>query len=321
MRALLGLAGIALAAASLGAGAATFQADKVVRLIVPFAPGGTSDVVARTLAPKLSEGLGRTVIVENLPGGGTIIGTQTLVRSPADGYAIMLATPDLTINPSLQPNLPYDARKDVVPVALVGTYPMVLVANASQKLSSVADVLAHERAKPGDIYYASAGNGSMPHLCAELFNYLAKTHLTHVPYKGNGPAITDLLAGRVSLLFTGAPPVVGYLQAGTLRALAVTSPARNPALPDVPTLQESGVPGYDVSAWFGFIAPAGTPAEVVSRLNGEINRALKDPDVRKRLAGLGADVTITTPEAFGALLKSETDKWARVVGAARIRLD
>lgn len=310
---------------SIGVAALTAMAQsypsKPVRLLVPFSAGGTTDVVARTVGAKLAELLGQPVIVENRGGGGTIIGTEVLARAPADGYTIMLATPDLTINPSLQPKLPYDTLKDFSPIALIGTYPMVLVVNADQKLGSVADLLTRARAQPGQINFASAGNGSMPHLCGEILNSLANIQLTHVPYKGNGPAVTDLLAGHVSVLFTGWPAVVGHVKSGKLKMLAVSTTKRHPTLPDVPTLNESGVPGYDVTAWFGFIAPAGVPKDVIAKLNADIAKAVQSPEVRAKLASLGADLSASTPEAFGALMRAEIGKWGHIIRTANIKLD
>ena len=295
--------------------------SRALRIIVPFAPGGTTDVVARAIAPKLAEYLGQQVIVDNRPGGGTIIGTDALAHSAPDGYTILLATPDFTINPSLQPKLPYDARRDFSPVALIATYPLVLAANPSLPAQSVSELIALAKASPGKIAYASGGNGSAPHLAAELFKLLASVDLTHVPYKGNGPAITDLLSGQVQVLFTGNPPVAGFVKNGRLKLLAVTSEKRQTALPDLPTMQEGGVPGYEVIVWFGFIAPAGVPKPVLERLNTDIARALQAPDVRERLASLGADLGASTPEVFNALLRDETAKWSRVVKGAGIKVD
>lgn len=295
--------------------------SKPVRLLVPFAPGGTTDLVARVIGAKLSEALGQPVVVDNRGGGGTTIGTEALARAPADGYTIMLATPDFTVNPSLQPKLPYDTLKDFTPIALIATYPMVMVVNADQKLGSVADLIAQARAKPGEINYASAGNGSMPHLCAELFDSLAGVKLTHVPYRGNGPAVADLLAGHVSVLFTGGPAVAGYVKSGKLKMLGVSTAKRHASMPQVPTLAESGVPGYEVTAWFGFLAPAGVPKEAIVRLNGDIAKALQAPEVREKLASLGAELGTSTPEAFGVLIRDEIEKWGRVVRSANIRIE
>ena len=295
--------------------------SKPIRLLVPFSPGGTTDMVARTVGAKLAERLGQPVVVENRGGASTMLGTDALAKAPADGYTMMLATPDFTINPSLQPKLPYDTKKDFAPVALIGTYPMILVANAEHKLNSVPELVAQAKANPGRINFASAGNGSMPHLSGELLNSLAGLKLTHIPYKGNGPAIADLLAGHVSLLFSGGPPVAGHVKSGKLKILGVSTAKRHPSMPDVPTLAESGVAGYEVTAWFGFIAPAGVPKDVITRLNAEIAAALAAPEVQTKLAGLGAELKASTPEEFGSVIDSEIDKWARVIRAADIKVD
>jgi len=311
------------ACASLFALAATAQPypSKPVRIIVPFAPGGTTDMVARVIGAKLAEFLGQPVVVDNKGGGGTIIGTDALAKSPADGYTIMLATPDFTINPGLQPKLPYDTQRDFAPIALIATYPMILVANAEHKIGSVSDLVAQAKARPGQINIASAGNGSMPHLCAALFDNLANVKLTVVPYKGNGPALNDLLAGHVSLLFSGGPPVAAHIKSGKLKVLGVTTAKRHVSMPDAPTLAESGVPGYEVTAWFGFIAPAGVPKEVIARLNTDIGRALASPDIREKLASLGADLGASSPDEFATVVREEIDKWGRLVRAANIKLE
>lgn len=313
---------LAACAATLTA-AASAQAypEKPVRIVVPFSPGGTTDMVGRVIGAKLGELLGQPVVIDNKAGGSTIIGTENLARSPADGYSIMLVTPDFTINPALRPSMPYDTRKDFTPIALIATYPMIMVANADHPFRSIGELIAQARAKPGQINFASAGNGSMPHLCAELFNSLAGVKLTHIPYKGNGPAITDLLAGRVSVLFSGGPPVEPHVKSGKLRMLGVTTAQRHATLPDIPTVAEAGVPGYEVTAWFGFIAPAGVPDAIVRRLNTEIGRALAAPDVREKLASLGANLGASTPDAFRKVIDDEIGKWSRVVKEAGIRID
>jgi len=295
--------------------------SKPVRIIVPFAPGGTTDMVARVIGAKLAELLGQPVVVDNKGGGGTIIGTDALAKAPADGYTIMLATPDFTINPGLQPKLPYDTQKDFAPIALIATYPMILVVNAEHKIGSVSELVAQAKARPGQINIASAGNGSMPHLCAALFDNLANVKLTVVPYKGNGPALNDLLAGHVSLLFSGGPPVAAHIKSGKLKVLGVTTAKRHVSMPDAPTLAESGVPGYEVTAWFGFIAPAGVPKEVIARLNADIGRTLAAPDVREKLASLGADLGTSTPDAFATVIREEIAKWSRLVREANIKLE
>ena len=313
-------AGLFLAACMQYVQAQTFPV-KPLRLILPFSPGGTTDVVARAIVPKLGELLGQQVVVDNRPGGGTTIGTDALARSVPDGYTFMLATPDFAVNPSLHAKLPYDAQRDFTPVGLIATYPLVLVANPALSAQSVKELIALAKANPGRINYASGGNGSTPHLSGELFKALAGVDLTHVPYKGNGPAITDLLAGQVQLLFTGMPPVASFVKSGRLKVLAVTGAKRHGSLPDVATVQEGGVPDYEVITWFGFLAPAGVPKRIVDRLNEDIGRALQSPDVRERLASLGADLGTSSPEAFGTLLREEIAKWSRVVKSAGIKVD
>jgi tripartite-type tricarboxylate transporter receptor subunit TctC len=313
-------AGLLLAASMQCAQGQSFP-GKPLRLIVPFSPGGTTDIVARAIAPKLGELLGQNVIVDNRPGGGTTIGTDALAHSAPDGNTLMLATPDFTINPGLHAKLPYDSQRDFTPVALIATYPLVLVANPALPAQSVRELIANAKANPGRINYASGGNGSAPHLAGELFKSLAGVDLTHVPYKGNGPAITDLLAGQVQLLFTGLPPVAAFVKGDRLKVLAVTSSRRHASLPDVATVQEGGVPDYEVIVWFGFLAPGGVPRPIVDRLNANIGRALQAPDVRERLASLGADFETSSPEAFGTLLRDEIAKWSRVVKSAGIKVD
>jgi len=310
-------AGLVLSLAVGGAFAQSYP-DRPLRLIVPFSPGGTTDAVARVMAQYLAQEVGQPVAVENKGGGSTIIGTEALARAAPDGYTLMLATPDFTVNPSLRAKLPYDTLKDFTPIALIGTYPMLLVTRAGGGLDSTQKLLERARAHPKQLNFASAGTGSMPHLCAELMASLARVDLMHVPFKGNGPALTDLVAGRVSMLFSGAPAVDGLVQSGKLQVLAVTSKSRHPALPNVPTLAESGVPGYEVIAWFGVLAPAGVPPAVVERLNGAIGTVMAMPEVRDKLSSLGADLRASTPAEFDRQIRSEIDKWGKVVKAAGI---
>jgi tripartite-type tricarboxylate transporter receptor subunit TctC len=313
-------AGLLLAACLQQVHAQSFPA-KPIRLIVAFAPGGNTDVVARAIAPKLGELLGQQVVVDNRPGGGTTIGTEALARSAPDGYTLMLTGFDFTVNPSLRSKLPYDTEKDFTPIALIATYPMVLVANPALPAQSVKELIAFAKANPGRINYASAGSGSPGHLSGELLKSLAGVDLTHVPYKGSGAALADLLAGQVQLLFSGMPAVASFVQSGRLKLLAVTGTKRDPALPDVGTVQEGGVPGYEVVSWLGFLAPAGVPRPIVDRLNREIGRALQAADVRERLASMGGELGASTPEAFGKLLRVEVSKWSRVVHGAGIKVD
>ena len=292
--------------------------DRPIKVIVPFAAGGTTDVVGRVIGAKLAELLGQPVVIDNRGGAGTIIGTGALAKSAPDGYTIMLTTPDFTINPSLHSQLPYQTPADFTAISLFATYPLVLVVNAKQGITSVKDLIAKARANPGQINYASGGNGSIQHLCTAMLANMARLNITHIPYKGGGPAITDLLAGRVSLLCTGAPPVEAYVKSGKLRILAVSTAQRHPAMPDVASIAESGVPGYDVQAWLGFIGPAGMPKVVVEKLNAAIAETMRDPTVRKNLSILGADLRASTPQAFDTLIRNEIAKWRQVIQSAGI---
>lgn len=302
-----------------GTAAAQSYPNQPIRMIIPFAAGGTTDFVGRVIGEKLGEVLGQPIVIESRGGAGTIIGTGVLARAPSDGYTIMLATPDFTINPSLQPELPYDTPKDFTPISLIATYPLVLAANSEQGIKSVSDLISRAKAHPGQLNYASAGNGSIQHLCGAMFVDMAKLDMTHVPYKGGAPAAADLVAGRVSVLCSGAPPLDPYVKSGKLRVLAVSTPTRHPALPGVPSIAESGVPGFDVTAWFGFIGPAGLPPDVVKRLNGGIVKVMQDPDLRKRLSILGAELGGSTPEAMGRLINAEIEKWRKVIVANGIK--
>ena len=311
---------LVLAALLQHAHAQTFP-TKPLRLVVPFPPGGTTDVVARAIGPKLGELLGQYVVVDNRGGAAGLIGTDFVAKSAPDGYTFMLVGFDFAANPSLYAKVPFDARRDFTPIALIATYPFALVANPALPVQSVKELIAYAKANPGRINYASAGNGSSLHLTGELFKSMAGVDMTHVPYKGGGPAITDLLAGQAQLLFIGMAPVSGFIQNGRLKLLAVTSAKRQAALPDVPTVQEGGVPGYEVLAWQGFVGPAGIPKPIVERLNAELRRTLQSPDVRERLAIMGAELGTSSPEAFGKLLRDEIEKWSGVVKKAGIKLD
>jgi len=300
------------------AGAQSYP-SRPITMIIPFSPGGTTDFVGRVVGEKLGAILRQPIVVESRGGAGTIIGTGLLARSAADGYTIMLATPDFTINPSLKSDLPYKTPQDFTPLGLIATYPLVLAANGEQGIKSVSDLIERARAKPGQLNYASAGNGSIQHLCGAMLVDIGKLDMTHVPYKGGAPAAADLVAGRASALCSGAPPLDPYVKTGQLRILAVSTPKRHPALPDVPTIAESGVPGFDVTAWFGFIGPSGMPKDVVKRLNSAIVQVMQDPDLRKRLSILGADLSGSTPEAMDNMIKSEIEKWHKVVSANGIK--
>lgn len=293
--------------------------DQPIKMIIPFSAGGTTDFVGRVIAEKLGQNLGQTVVVDNRGGASTIIGTSALAKSPADGYTIMLATPDFTINPSLQSQLPYSTPTDFTAISLIATYPLVLAANAEQGISSISDLLTRAKAQPGSLNYASAGNGSIQHLCGAMLVDKAKVDMLHIPYKGGAPAAADLVAGRASVLCSGAPPLDPYVQAGKLKILAVSTPKRHPLMPEVPTVSESGVDDFDVTAWFGFLAPAGLPDGILMRLNSSIIKTMQDPEVQKRLSVLGANLAGSAPETFDSLIKSEIKKWNSVVKANNIK--
>jgi len=295
---------------------------KPVRLILPYPPGGGSDTIARPLAQKMSESLGQQVIVDNRGGAGGNVGMEVAARSAPDGYTIVLAlTAQLAVNPALYKKVPYDPVRDFEPISLIGSGPYVLVVHPSLPAKSVKDLIALAKARPGQIAYASSGNGSGGHLAAELLKAMAGINLLHVPYKGGGPALVDVLAGQVQVLFTPPASSAQHIQSGRLRALAVSTAKRSASLPDLPTIAEAGVPGYDSGVWYGVLAPAGTSRDIVTKLNGEIVRALKQPDYHKLLLHAGIDPIGSTPEELARFMKSEAAKWAKVVKDARLSVD
>jgi tripartite-type tricarboxylate transporter receptor subunit TctC len=288
---------------------------KPVKIISPYSPGGLGDLLPRAVAAGLTDSLGQQVIVENRPGASQIIGMQAAARSPADGYTLVLGSAtSLAINPGLNKNLPYDPLKDFAPVALCVTTPLYLVVHPSVPARSVRDLLALAKAQPGTLTFASGGNGSSNHLAGELFKSLARVDLLHVPYKGAGPAMIDVMAGHVAMMFGAAG--LAEAKAGKVRVLGVTGAKRSATAPELPTLSESGVPGYEATIWFGLLAPAGTPAPLVSRLSQEIGKALAQPRVREQFTTL--DITPTTPEGFAALIRREIPKWRKVIDGAKI---
>ena len=285
---------------------------KPIKLIVPFPPGGGTDISARTLANKVSESAKWTFVIENKPGAGGNLGVEQAVRSPADGYTLVIGqTSNLAINPALYAKLPYDPLKDLSPIALVVSAPVVVVVAADSKFRSLADLLA--AAKGGTVTYASPGNGTVSHLSGELLQRASGAKLTHVPYKGAAQALTDTLGGQVQSFMSSVPSALAHIKSGRLRALAVTSAARSPELPGTPTIAESGYPGFDASTWYGLLAPAGTPVPVISRLNSEVNRALATKEVRERLASEGGETLGGSPAQFAAFLAAEHAKWGRIV--------
>jgi tripartite-type tricarboxylate transporter receptor subunit TctC len=293
-----------------------------IKMIVPFTAGGTTDILARTIGQKLSESLHQPVIVENRPGAGGNIGADAVAKAKPDGYTILMGTIGTqAINTSLYSKMPYDSARDFAPVTLVAIVPNVLMVHPSVPAKNVKELIALAKAKPGQLNFASSSTGGSPHLSGEMFKQMTGVDIVHVPYKGSAPAITDLLGGQVTLMFDNLPSGLPQVKAGKLRALGVTSARRSPAAPDIPTIAESGVPGYEVDSWFGILAPAGTPAEIVNKLNAEIVRILKLPDVNERLAEQGAQPVGDTPQHFAEHIRKETAKWAKVVKASGAKAD
>jgi tripartite-type tricarboxylate transporter receptor subunit TctC len=308
--------------ASLVCGAASAQQypSRPLHYIVPFPPGAFNDALARTVAAELPKALGQPVLVENRPGGNTIIGTEAAAKSPADGYTLFGAALPFSVVQTLY-KTSFDVTKDFAPITLAGVTPNLLVANPKVPVSTVAELLAYARANPGKLNYASTGNGSSNHLSFELFKAMTQTSITHIPYKGSAPAVTDLLAGQVDMMFDNTPNVLPHVRAGKLKAVAVSSKSRSALAPEVPTVDEAGVPGYDVTVWFGILTVAGTPRDVVQRLNAEIVKILTSAEVRERFGKAGVEVVAGTPEQFGVFLKSEVARWAKVVQEAGIKAD
>ncbi|HEX6705616.1 MAG TPA: tripartite tricarboxylate transporter substrate binding protein [Albitalea sp.] len=311
----------AIAALSAGAWAQTYP-SKAIRLVVPFPPGGGTDIIAREISTKLTTTLGWAIVVDNKPGAGGNLGVDAAAKSPADGYTLVLGqTSNLAINPTLYGKLPYDPFKDLVPVSMVATAPLVLVVPAASPFKTVADVVNAAKAKPGEINFASPGNGTVAHLTGELFQKAAGVKLQHVPYKGSNQALTDLMGGQVQTFMSSVPTALAHIKSGKLRAIAVTSAKRVGDLPQVPTIGESGYKGFDAATWFGVLAPAGTPKEIVAKLNAEINKVLKAPDVQKRIDDEGGEAVGTTPEQFAQLMKDDFVRWGKVVKESGAKVD
>lgn len=294
--------------------------NKPIRMLVPFAAGGGTDILARALAAKMSENMGVSVVVENRAGGNTVIATEAVARAAPDGYTILLQTNNLASNPTLyKGKLNFDTRKDLAPIALVAGNPHVLVVHPSLPARDLKEFIALAKAKPATITFGTAGSGTINHLTGELLKMRAGIDITHVPYKGSGALMPDLIAGHVSSHFAAMPTVTQFIKEGRLRAIAVTTPRRFHGLPDVPTIAESGFPGYDLSSWFGLLAPGGTPEPVIERLNAEANKALKDPAVLARLKDF--EIFGSTPKEFGTFLDGEIEKHARVIAASGAKID
>ena len=319
MRYLRLLAAALFALAATAAAAADFP-TKPVKWIVPYPPGGTTDVLARIMAQWLTEKMGQTFVIENKPGGGNNIGTELAVKSPPDGYTLLLVNPAHGINATLYKDLPYNVMRDIQPVAGLIRAPNVMEVTNGFPAKTVKEFIDYCKANPGKINMASSGSGTSVHMSGELFKMMTGCDMLHVPYKGAGPAIADLIPGQVHVLFDNLPSSIGHIKGGRLRALAVTSAQRDSALPDTPTVAET-VPGYEATAWFGIGAPKGTPRDVIERLNAEVNRALADPKMREKLAELGGRPIAGTPEDFGRVMQHEIDKWAKVVKASGAKVE
>jgi tripartite-type tricarboxylate transporter receptor subunit TctC len=319
-RHVLALAGALLAATALPALAQSYPA-KPVRFIVPFPPAGPVDTTARAFTQKLSAYWSQQALVENRAGAGGIIGAEAAAKSAGDGYTFFVGSIHHSVLPSLNPKLPYNIEKDFVPVTFAAQFPIILVAHPSVPAQTVQELIAYAKKNPGKLAFGSAGNGGGTHLAGELFKSMAGVDLLHVPFKGSAPAMTDLLGGQVQLMFSDAPTALPHIKSGRVRALGVGSPKRSALVPDVPTIAESGVKGYDAYSWAGVFAPAGTPKEIVAKVNADIVKALSDAEVRKRLLEAGAEASPGTPDQFGAFVKAEIGKWAKVVKDANIKAD
>ena len=310
---------------ALPCGTALSQAypTRPVRMMVGFPPGGGTDVVARIISPRLSENLGQPVVIENRPGATGTVAAAMVAKSPADGYTIMMGHVSVNaIAPSLFPNLQYDVAKDFAPITLAASVPHFVVVHPSVPVNSVSELIAYAKARPGKLSFPSAGNGSTPHLAGEIFKSMAGVNLVHVPYKGTGQSMQDLLAGQHQVAFDTAPASAGYVRSGRMRVLGVSSAKRVPEYPDVPTVAEAGVPGYEVTTWYGVFAPGGTPAAIVNRLHADITNAMQAPDTRTRLAGAGADGTITrSPEEFAAMVRADVARYAKIIKDAGLKID
>ncbi|MBI4192065.1 MAG: tripartite tricarboxylate transporter substrate binding protein [Betaproteobacteria bacterium] len=295
--------------------------DKPIRFVVGYPPGGATDIIARTLGIKLTDSLGQQVLIDNRPGAGGIIGTDIVAKAIPDGHTIVLVTTSHGVNPSLYGKLPYDTVKSFAPVTQVASLQVVLVVNPSLQVKSVKELIALAKSKPGQLNFASSGSGQSLHLSGELFKTMAGIDIVHIPYKGSAPARTDLLGGQVQMMFESMIAVLPFVTSGKLRALAVGGARRSPAAPDIPTMAEAALPGFESSGWVGVLAPAGTPKAVISRLNTETVKVLKMPDVNERFSSNGAESVGSSPEQFGEFIKSALNKWAKVVKISGARID
>ena len=309
-----------LAFASANAFAQPYPA-RTIRIVVPFTPGGFNDTLGRTIAAHLQTAWGQPVVVENKPGGNTTIGTDLVAKSPPDGYTLLIIGFPFPVTPLLMKDVPYDVLRDFTPVIVAANTPNLLVVNPAVPAKSVTELVALAKAKPGTINYASTGSGTSNHISMELFKLMTGTSVTHVPYKGSGPAVTDLLGGQVQVMFDNVPNVLQHVKAGKLRALGVSGMTRSPLAPEVPTVNESGVPGYEVGVWFGLAAPAGTPREVIDKLNAEVTRMLALPEVKQRFLAQGVETVGGTPAEAAEHVRTQMAKWSKVVAASGAKID
>ena len=310
---------IALAAATLSLGAAA-QAypTKPITIVVPFSAGGTTDILARLVGQYLTTELGQPVVVDNKAGAGGNIGAALAAKAPADGYTLLMGTVGThAINAALYKKMPFDHVKDFAPLSRVANVPNLLVAHPSQPFKTVPEMIAYAKANPGKINFGSPGNGASPHLSGELFKSMAKVELTHIPYKGSAPAVSDLLGNQIAIMFDNMPSVIPHVRSGKLRAIAISTAKRSPELPDVPTIAEAGVPGYEAVSWFGLFAPAATPKPVLDKLSTALSKVLANPEVQKKISAQGGETVNETPAQFAAFIRSETTKWGKVLTTPR----
>lgn len=293
--------------------------SRPIRYIVPQAPGGSSDTLARMITQRVAEGLGQPLVVDNRPGATGVIGAEVVARANPDGHTLLQVATSHATNPAMQAKLPYDTVRDFAPISLLSQQPNLWLVHPTLPVRNIKELIAYAKAKPGELNFASSGTGGSQHLAGELLKGMARIEMTHIPYKGSPPALVDLLAGRVPLMTSTMPPALPHIKTGKVRVLAVTSAKRSPALPDVPTVAESGVPGYEAIAWQGLVAPAGTPRPVMARINTEFVKVLKQPDITAKLGEQGYETVASTPDWFAQYIKSEVVKWTRVIKAAGLK--
>ena len=316
-RAAIGAIALAAATLSLGAAAQAYP-TKPITIVVPFSAGGTTDILARLVGQYLTTELGQPVVVDNKAGAGGNIGGALAAKAPADGYTLFMGTVGThAINAALYKKMPFDHVKDFAPLSRVANVPNLLVAHPSQPFKTVPEMIAYAKANPGKINFGSPGNGASPHLSGELFKSMAKVELTHIPYKGSAPAVSDLLGNQIAIMFDNMPSVIPHVRSGKLRAIAISTAKRSPELPDVPTIAEAGVPGYEAVSWFGLFAPAATPKPVLDKLSTALSKVLANPEVQKKISAQGGETVNETPAQFAAFIRSETTKWGKVLSTPR----